>query len=98
MASGMGRMGIANRSAIGACTLSRMSDQTSDETTVRALRTRLERGEATAAQAVTTLAAWAVEAPTRATRLDACRLLGELAGRALGAEWEGAERAAVWRP
>jgi HEAT repeat protein len=71
-----------------------MSDQTSDETTVRALRTRLERGEATAAQAVTTLAAWAVEAPTRATRLDACRLLGELAGRALGAEWEVAERAA----
>jgi len=36
-------------------------------------------GETTAAQAVATLAAWAVEAPTRATRLDACQLLGELA-------------------
>jgi HEAT repeat protein len=43
---------------------------------------------------VATLAAWAVEAPTRTTRLDACQLLGELAGRALGAEWELAERAA----
>src|SRR6185436_17480907 len=30
----------------------------------------------------------------RTARLDACRLLGELAGRALGAEWEVAERAA----
>lgn len=66
----------------------------SDERTVRALRTRLEHGEMTAAQAVATLAAWAVEAPTRATRLDACQLLGELAGRPLGAEWEIAERAA----
>src|SRR5918912_478204 len=34
------------------------------------------------------------EATTRTTRLDACQLLGELAGRALGAEWEVAERAA----
>ena len=33
-------------------------------------------------------------AATRTARLDACRLLGELAGRALGAEWEVAERAA----
>lgn len=62
--------------------------------TVRALRTRLEHGEATAAAAVASLSAWAIEAPTRAARLDACRLLGELAGRALGAEWEVAERAA----
>jgi HEAT repeat protein len=66
----------------------------SDEMTVRALRGRLERGETTAAQAVATLAVWAVEAPTRTTRLDACQLLGDLAGRALGAEWEHAERAA----
>ncbi|HEX8113357.1 MAG TPA: hypothetical protein VF516_36760, partial [Kofleriaceae bacterium] len=63
----------------------------SDETTVRALRGRLEHGQATAAEAVATLAVWAVEAPTRATRLDACQLLGDLAGRALGAEWELAE-------
>jgi HEAT repeat protein len=66
----------------------------SDDLTVRALRGRLEHGEASAADAVATLAVWAVEAPTRAARLDACRLLGELAGRALGAEWEVAERAA----
>jgi HEAT repeat protein len=66
----------------------------SDEMTVRALRARFERGEPGTAQAVATLAAWAVEAPTRATRLDACQLLGDLAGRALGAEWELAERAA----
>src|SRR5262249_42550708 len=90
MSSGVGRIGIANRSAIAACTLARMSD----EMTVRALRAQLERGETTAAQAGATLAVWAVEAPTRATRLRACQLLGELAGRALGAEWEIAERAA----
>jgi HEAT repeat protein len=71
----------------------------SDDLTVHAasagtLRIRLEHGEASAADAVPTLAVWAVEAPTRAARLEACRLLGELAGRALGAEWEVAERAA----
>jgi len=65
-----------------------------DDLTVRAMRIRLEHGEASADDAVPTLAAWAVEAPTRAARLDACRLLGELAGRALGATWEVAERAA----
>jgi hypothetical protein len=66
----------------------------SDEMTVRALRTRLERGEATAADAAAALAVWAIEAPTRTTRLSACDLLGDLAGRALGAEWDTAERAA----
>ncbi len=66
----------------------------SDDLTVRALRIRLEHGEANVAEAVPVLAAWALDAPTRATRLDACRLLGELAGRALGAPWELAERAA----
>ena len=60
----------------------------------RVLRGRLERGEASAADVVPQLAAAALEAPTRAARLDACRLLGDLAGRALGAEWEVAERAA----
>lgn len=65
-----------------------------DDVTVRALRMRLEHGEATAAEAVATLGAWATSAATRTSRLDACRLLGELAGRALGAEWETAERAA----
>jgi HEAT repeat protein len=66
----------------------------SDQLTVRGMRTRLEHGEASASDAVATLAAWATSAATRTARLDACRLLGELAGRALGAEWEVAERAA----
>src|SRR5215470_10331856 len=66
----------------------------SDPLTVRGLRMRLEHGEATAAEAVAALATWATSAATRTARLDACRLLGELAGRALGAEWEVAERAA----
>jgi hypothetical protein len=57
----------------------------SDERTVRALRARLEHGEPTAAQAVAALAGWAVEAATRAARLDPCRLLGELAGQRCGA-------------
>ena len=66
----------------------------SDDLTVRAMRMRLEHGETTAAVAVATLSGWTLDAPTRTTRLEACRLLGELAGRALGAEWEVAERAA----
>src|SRR5512139_734693 len=65
-----------------------------DELSTRVLRGRLEHGEADANEAVQQLASAAVDAPTRAVRLDACRLLGDLAGRALGAEWETAERAA----
>src|SRR5262245_12117791 len=60
----------------------------------RSLRARLEHGEATAGEAVQLLGIAAAEAPTRNERLEACRLLGDLAGRALGAEWEVAERAA----
>jgi HEAT repeat protein len=60
----------------------------------RNLRARLEHGEATAAEAVEMLGVAAAEAATRSQRLDACRLLGDIAGRALGAEWEVAERAA----
>jgi hypothetical protein len=45
-------------------------------------------------EAVSAMATAAIEAPTRTERLDACRLLGDLAGRALGAEWDVAERAA----
>lgn len=65
-----------------------------DETNADRLRARLEHGETTAADAIQILAVAAIEAPTRSARLDACRLLGDLAGRALGAEWEVAERAA----
>src|SRR5512146_3179420 len=60
----------------------------------RTLRSRLEHGEATPADVVASLAAAALDAPTRGARLEACELLGDLAGRALGAEWEVAERAA----
>src|SRR5262249_62401337 len=60
----------------------------------RSLRARLEHGEASAAEAVQLLGIAAAEAPTRGERLEACRLLGDLAGRSLGAEWEIAERAA----
>src|SRR5260221_8928373 len=60
----------------------------------RTLRSRLEPGEPSPAEAVAMLAVAALEAPTRGARLDACRLLGDLAGRALGAEWEVAELAA----
>lgn len=65
-----------------------------DDTTARALRARLEHGAASATDVVGIVAAAALDAPTRPERLDACRLLGDLAGRALGAEWEVAERAA----
>ncbi|MEO8551137.1 MAG: HEAT repeat domain-containing protein, partial [Kofleriaceae bacterium] len=60
----------------------------------RTLRSKLEHGEALPADVVGVLAVTALEAPTRGARLDACELLGDLAGRALGAEWEVAERAA----
>jgi HEAT repeat protein len=65
-----------------------------DETNADKLRARLEHGETTAADAIQLLAVAAIDAPTRSARLEACRLLGDLAGRALGAEWEIAERAA----
>ena len=58
------------------------------------LRARLEHGEGDASESVELLAVSAIDAPTRAARLEACRLLGDLAGRALGASWEAAERAA----
>ena len=60
----------------------------------RTLRSKLEQGAASPADVVGMLAVSALEAPIRAARLDACELLGDLAGRALGADWETAERAA----
>lgn len=60
----------------------------------RTLRSKLEQGAAAPADVVGVLAVAALEASTRAARLDACELLGDLAGRALGADWEAAERAA----
>src|SRR5882724_9312218 len=58
------------------------------------LRSRLEQGQTAPLDAVHALATAALDAPTRHARLEACRLLGDLAGRALGAEWEVAELAA----
>lgn len=71
-----------------------MVDAITGDTSAKQLRVRLEHGEATAEDALAVLAVAALEAPTRTARLEACRLLGDLAGRALGAEWEVAERAA----
>jgi len=65
-----------------------------DDTSAERLRVQLEHGEATPTEAIQSLSVQAIEAATRIARLDACRLLGDLAGRALGAEWEIAERAA----
>ncbi|MDX2089821.1 MAG: HEAT repeat domain-containing protein [Kofleriaceae bacterium] len=65
-----------------------------DETSAQALRARLEHGQASAGDVVQQLAIASLQAPTRTARLEACRLLGDLAGRALGADWEVAERAA----
>src|SRR4051794_29309899 len=65
-----------------------------DDTGARSLRSRLEHGETTAAHVINELATAVLEAPTRTARLEACRLLGDLAGGALGADWEIAERAA----
>ncbi|MEJ7603599.1 MAG: hypothetical protein WKG01_37275, partial [Kofleriaceae bacterium] len=69
-----------------------MGEATADNATT--LRVRLEHGEASAAEIVPALASAALEAATRTARLESCRLLGDLAGRALGADWEVAERAA----
>ena len=65
-----------------------------DDTSTRTLRHRLEHGEVSPAEALQSLGVLALDADTRAARLTACSLLGDLAGRALGAEWEVAERAA----
>lgn len=71
-----------------------MGELATGDPSVQQLRARLERGEGSAADAVAVLSAAALDAPTRGARLEACRLLGDLAGRALGAGWEVAERAA----
>src|SRR3569833_2784647 len=60
----------------------------------RTLRSMFVFGAASFAEVVGLLAVAARDAPTRAARRDACELLGDLAGRALGAEWDVAERAA----
>ena len=63
-------------------------------TTVRDVRAQLDGGQLTADAAIEPLVQLARTGPTRATRLDAARVLGDLAGRAHGAAWEAAEKAA----
>ncbi len=64
------------------------------DNSAHALRAQLEAGAITPDLAIDPLVRLAHGAPVRAQRLAACLLLGDLAGRAFGAEWETAERAA----
>ncbi len=67
---------------------------TATETSARQLRAQLEAGQLTPADAIDPLTRLAHGAPVRSQRLAACQLLGDIAGRAFGADWEPAERAA----
>ncbi|MCC7542489.1 MAG: HEAT repeat domain-containing protein [Deltaproteobacteria bacterium] len=60
----------------------------------RSLLRALEEGRLPSEDALAALAAAAHDAPTSVARIDACRGLGSLAGRAFGASWDVAERAA----
>src|SRR5262245_47965756 len=60
----------------------------------RTLQRELELARVSADAALPALTKAAQEAATSALRLDACRALGSLAGRAFGASWDVAERAA----
>jgi HEAT repeat protein len=64
------------------------------DTSARALRAQLEAGTIAPDAAIDPLVRQALGAPVRSQRLAACALLGDVAGRAFGAEWEAAERAA----
>src|SRR5512143_3491958 len=64
------------------------------DTSARALRAQLDAGTLTPDDAIDPLVRLAHGAPVRSQRLDACHLLGDIAGRAFGAGWEAAERAA----
>ena len=67
---------------------------TSDDLPARELRTRLDDGSLAPGDAIDPLVRAAHGAPVRSQRLEACRLLGDVAGRAFGAGWDPAERAA----
>ncbi|MDB4933249.1 MAG: repeat-containing lyase [Labilithrix sp.] len=60
----------------------------------RSIQRALEDGTMAPAEALAPLEALAHDAPTLALRLDACRVLGALSGRAFDAKWDVAERAA----
>lgn len=63
-------------------------------TDARAVRAALEAGTAAVADAVAEIVELARNGPTRSQRALAYGLLGDIAGRAYGAPWEIAERAA----
>jgi HEAT repeat protein len=60
----------------------------------RSIQRALEDERLSPADALAPLEAYAHDAATLALRLEACRVLGALSGRAFGAPWEVAERAA----
>ncbi len=64
------------------------------DVSARQVRAQLEAGQLAPADAIDPLARLAHGAPVRSQRLAACQLLGDIAGRAFGADWEPAERAA----
>src|SRR5262245_12829342 len=64
-----------------------------DATTAQ-IRKKLEAHEIAPDAAIEKLSAIAHAAPIRAVRVEAYRLLGDLAGRAYDAPWEAAEKAA----
>jgi len=60
----------------------------------RSIQRALEDEKLSPDDALAPLEAYAHDAPTLELRLDACRVLGALSGRAFDAKWEVAERAA----
>src|SRR5262245_10590701 len=64
------------------------------ESSVRDIRARLQAGVVAPADAIPALEAAAHSAPMRATRIEAYRLLGDIAGRAFDASREIAGKAA----
>jgi len=64
------------------------------EQDVRTIRRALEQGTLAADAALEQLVGLAHTAPMREARIDAYRLVGDVAGRAFDASWETAERAA----
>ncbi len=85
-----GHVAIVPRWLAGEADLNVLSDLMDARTVQRAL----EDEQITPKDALAKLERAAHEAPTSNARMDACRALGSLAGRAYSAPWEIAERAA----
>ena len=74
--------------------LERVPCEPHDRKDSRSIQRALEDEQLSPADALAPLEAYAHDAPTLVLRLDACRVLGALSGRAFDAKWEVAERAA----